>query len=175
VRVNVADRWDVEQVMGGDPTFEEAFDDLFRVAYQVAFRLTGSREMSEDLAQEALARAAVRWGRVRGFGPAWVSRVVSNLALDVLRRKRPAVAAAEVVDFDSASAARIDLVAALRRLPRRQREVETLRYVADLDERQVAAALGCTVGTVKQHASRGLAALRSAVETMEGDPSVRLA
>jgi RNA polymerase sigma factor (sigma-70 family) len=53
-----------------------------------------------------------------------------------------------------------DLVAALRRLPRRQREVVVLRYLADLSESDVAVALGCSVGSVKSNGSRGLSALR---------------
>jgi RNA polymerase sigma factor (sigma-70 family) len=57
--------------------------------------------------------------------------------------------------------ARIELVAALERLPRRQREVVVLRYLADLSERDVAAALHTTVGSVKQHAHRGTARLRA--------------
>ena len=52
------------------------------------------------------------------------------------------------------------LVAALGRLPRRQREVLTLRYYADLSEAQIADALGISAGAVKAHAHRGLAALR---------------
>jgi len=60
-------------------------------------------------------------------------------------------------------AQRRELVAVLQDLPTRQREVLALRYLADLPEADVAAALGCTVGTVKQHASRGLTALRAAL------------
>ena len=50
---------------------------------------------------------------------------------------------------------------ALRKLPRRQREVVVLRYLADFSEADVAVALGCSVGTVKSQASRGLSALRN--------------
>ena len=59
----------------------------------------------------------------------------------------------------------------LRRLSRRQREVVAMRYLADLPEAEVAAALGCSVGTVKQHASRGLAALRAALADPTSSPS----
>ena len=55
-----------------------------------------------------------------------------------------------------------DLHHALGRLSRRQREVLVLRFLADLPEADVAQALGCSVGSVKQHAARGLAALRTA-------------
>ena len=128
--------------------FEEAFDELYRLAYQVAFRLTGSRDESKDAAQEALARAYVRWGRVGPYAEAWVSKVSANLVLDGWRRS------------DALAADRLDLLRALSTLPRRQREVLALRYLADLPLANVADALGCTVGTVKQHAARGLEALR---------------
>jgi RNA polymerase sigma factor (sigma-70 family) len=52
-------------------------------------------------------------------------------------------------------------VRALRQVSSRQRDVLVLRYLADLPEAEVAAALGCSVGTVKQHAHRGLRALRT--------------
>jgi RNA polymerase sigma factor (sigma-70 family) len=55
----------------------------------------------------------------------------------------------------------VDLVRALRALPRRQREVVALRYLADRPEAEVADLLGCSAGAVKQHAHRGLAALRA--------------
>jgi DNA-directed RNA polymerase specialized sigma24 family protein len=54
----------------------------------------------------------------------------------------------------------LTLVEALRRLPSRQREVVVLRYLGDLSQAETAAALKVSEGAVKQHASRGLAALR---------------
>lgn len=59
---------------------------------------------------------------------------------------------------------RLDLVEGLRRLPRRQREVVALRYLADVSEAETARLLGCSTGTVKTHAHRGLAALRLGLE-----------
>lgn len=62
---------------------------------------------------------------------------------------------------------RQDLVQALSKLSKRQREVVALRYLADLDDQTVALTLGIAVGSVKQHAARGLAALRL-------DPSIKV-
>ena len=58
---------------------------------------------------------------------------------------------------------RVDLHRALDTLSRRQREVLVLRFLADLPEADVAKVLGCSVGSVKQHASRGLATLRTSM------------
>lgn len=152
--------------------FDDEFEMLYRLAYRVAYRLVGSRADAEDIAQEALARAYIRWRRVDGHAEAWVSRVTANLAIDALRR---GTRSREVVPecprgFDADVAARLDLVRSLSSLSKRQREVVILRYVADLSEETVAAQLGCSDGSVKQHASRGLAALRRhRLEAHRGD------
>jgi RNA polymerase sigma-70 factor (sigma-E family) len=150
-----------------DLGFEEHFDDLYARAYGVAFQLLGSRTEAEDVAQETLARSFVHWRRVRDYAEAWVVRVAGNFAIDTWRRGKKVGGSVD----DSATAdvttpgpdpQRLDLHHALRRLSRRQREVLVLRFLADLPEADVAQALGCSVGSVKQHAARGLAALRTA-------------
>ena len=141
--------------------FEDAFEELYRLAYRVAFRLIGRRGEAEDVAQEALARAYVRWARMGAYPEAWVSRVSTNLALDAWRKQRRHWSSPTTnLSFDASATDRVDLQRALAGLSKRQREVVALRYIADLPEETVAAALGCSTGTVKQHASRGLAALR---------------
>ncbi len=146
---------------GVTPTFELAFDRLYRLAYRVAYRVLGDRGEAEDVAQEALARALVRWSRLADGPEGWLTRVSFNLAIDRYRRRRPPAALHGPVGVvDAHRAERVDLVRALAALPRRQREVVVLRYLADLGEADVAVALGCSVGTVKSHAHRGLAALR---------------
>jgi RNA polymerase sigma-70 factor (sigma-E family) len=142
-------------------TFEEAFDDCYRVAYRAAFRLLGSRDDASDAAQEAMTRAYVRWSRIREFSEAWVARVAMNLAIDTIRkRQRTHASTGDAPSHDDRHEERIDLANALARLPRRQRDVVALRFLADRTEDDVARALGISVGTVKQHAHRGLEALR---------------
>ena len=59
---------------------------------------------------------------------------------------------------------------ALRARPGRQREVLALRYYLDLSEAEIAAALDIAPGTVKSHASRGTAALRTTLAHLLEDP-----
>lgn len=154
-----------------DLTFEEAFDPLYRRAYGVGYQIIGRRAEAEDVAQEALARALLHWNRVRDHAEPWVLRVAANLAYGWWRKNGRLTSLVEQPSLATAgpSAERIDLVRALRQLSTRQREVVLLRYVADLSEADVAAALGCRPGTVKQHASRGLASLRAKIPSL--DPS----
>jgi RNA polymerase sigma-70 factor (sigma-E family) len=146
-------------------TFEEVFPVLIRDAYRVAYRLLGDRNDAEDVAQEACARAYSRWASVRDHAEPWCVRVASNLALDHLRARSRAYRRDERLKTNPATPApavddRLDLYAALSRLPRRQRETVVLRYLGDLSEAQTADLIGCSVGSVKTHASRGLAALK---------------
>jgi len=162
----------MRRTTGDRASFEERFAVLAALGYKVAYRLTGDRAESEDLAQEALARAYLRWRKVAAYDEAWVARVTTNLAIGRWRKHGrvvvsgtgerafagsagPAAAAAGADPLD-----RIELVRVLRSLPRRQREAVALRYLADLPEADVAALLGCSVGAVKTHTHRGLAALR---------------
>lgn len=143
--------------------FRDAFPGLFIAAYRLALRLLGSPAEAEDVAAEAVARALVRWERIGDlpYREAWVARVATNLAIDQLRRRRAPQAAVEPgADPTDATALRLALGAALAALPRRQREVIALRYLVDLEEQDVARALGISINSVKKHASRGRAALR---------------
>ncbi len=135
------------------------------IAHRVAYRVLGDRGEAEDVTQEALARAYVRWRRIHAYDEAWVTRVSVNLAIGIVRRRRtwPDRGEHGVPDHAAGLADRAALVAALEALPKRQREVVVLRHLADLPEAEVARQLGCSVGTVKQHAHRGLAALRTAL------------
>ena len=159
--------------VGDGKDFDGSYPELFRVAYQVAFRLVGERSAAEDVAQESLARACAHWRSVRRHPSprAWVATTAANLArnqwrADTRRSRRESLSDTARGDDgtrqrESDLARRLDLHAALRQLPRRQRQVLVLRYLADLPEHQVAEQLGCSTGTVKQHAARALQRLRT--------------
>jgi len=155
--------------------FDAAFPALYRRAYQAAFRLTGDRSASEDLAQEALTRAYARWTELDERREGWVVTTVVRLAIGRWRKesrrggpgdRRPLPAT------DALVSERLDLVRLLAALPRRQREVAVLRYLEDRSEQDVAASLGCSVGSVKRHASRAMKALRAALDPPDPGPEV---
>ncbi len=156
-----------------DPSgFDDRFQHLAVLADRVAYRILGDRQEAEDVTQEVLAKAFVRWHRISPHAEAWVCRVAANQALGVVRRRRTASrstggdgrrpAPPEVLD--PAAADRMELVALLRRLPRRQREVLVLRYLADLSEADVADRMGISRGSVKRHVHRATRALRPHLE-----------
>ena len=144
-----------------DVAFVDRFEELHRIAYRAAYAVLGRRADAEDCAQEALARALVRWRSVQGYAPAWVARVSTNQAIDRARRSaRTSASTGEERHADPMSDRRRDLVVALRALPKRQREAVALRFLADLPEADAAAAMGCSLGTIKSATSRGLERLR---------------
>lgn len=133
---------------------------------RAAYLLTGDRGLAEDLVQNALTKAYLARSRVvSAESPeAYLRRILVNTHRRSFRRPRVREElTAEVPDAASTSGdavERRDLVVAVAALPRRQRAVVVLRYLEDRPEAEVAGILGCTVGTVKSHAARALAALR---------------
>jgi len=146
-------------------------DDLVRTGYLMTWDLFET----EDLVQEALLRVARRWNRVRSMDhpAAYARRILVNLVIDGRegRSRRNTeldwneelidafvddAAARALLEIDGASEFR----SALAELPRRMRAVIVLRYWQDLPEVEVAELLGCSIGTVKSTASRGIARLR---------------
>jgi RNA polymerase sigma-70 factor (ECF subfamily) len=143
--------------------YDGAFDALFATAYRVAYRVLGDRAAADDVAGEVLAKAWISWTRVEPYAAAWVSRAAANAAISRVRRRdvRDRLRLLPPGPETSHVDLRQDLVRALRRLPARQREVLVLRYLADLPEQDVADALHCSLGAVKQQAHRALRALRA--------------
>lgn len=152
----------------------ESSDALLRTAYLI----TWDQVEAEDLVQDCLVAVAKRWPRVHAMDHphAYARRVLINLALDGAKRRNRRrqelttddAGRIELVDRASAQTldgidTRAELIAALGTLPPRQRAVLVLRYFEDLPEAQVAELLGCSVGTVKSTASRGLTRLQAAL------------
>jgi RNA polymerase sigma-70 factor (sigma-E family) len=157
--------------------YARARDDCLRVV----FASIGDRPLAEDLVAEAFARAWARWPVVsRHPAPAaWVVRTAFNARVSWWRRYRREIALPDAAaeaghdhggadDGGIGGAVDRELMAALLRLPERQRQVVALRIFLDLDTAGTARTLGIAPGTVTAHLARAMAALReqlaSAVE-----------
>ncbi|WP_344239707.1 SigE family RNA polymerase sigma factor [Kribbella hippodromi] len=150
------------------------FDEYVVARYQQLVRmarlLTQDWALAEDLVQSALVKCWGAWGSIRSEDPtAYVRRTVLTTyfawycwrrsrpeRLTSIDLERPAVDEYSVVE-------NADLLDALRALPKRQCAVIVLRYFEDLTEAETAAALGCSVGTVKSQAHRALRRLQVAL------------
>jgi RNA polymerase sigma-70 factor (sigma-E family) len=144
---------------------------------RAAYLLTGNRSSAEELVQAALVKTALRWRRVAQAGSpeAYVRRIIVNEHISWWRRfgrreiADPDPPRLTLADPADGAARRLDLAAALARLPKRQRAVIVLRFYHDLSEVDTAEALGCSVGTVKSQAHRALQRIRPLVDTGTGD------
>ncbi|MGH8976414.1 MAG: sigma-70 family RNA polymerase sigma factor [Acidimicrobiia bacterium] len=157
------------------PGWEEVARRYGRFLYNVAYRLAGNEDDANDLAQEALLR--VRKG-LESYQPgsmeAWLSRIVTNVFLDEVRRRRrrPAEALPEDPDrilppsaaADEATDRLSDEVkAALRALPEDFRAAVVLADVVGLSYEEIGEALDVPVGTVRSRIHRGRRQLRAAL------------
>ncbi len=136
---------------------------------RTAVLLAGSQQDGEDLLQAALERLVRQRRPVDGSPEAYLRRTLYNLAADGWRRsstwqrKLPLVRAGQQAAAPDGTAAvdlRDALIGALRQLPPQQRAVIVLRYWEQLTEAETAEVLGCSDGTVKAAASRGLRRMR---------------
>jgi RNA polymerase sigma-70 factor (sigma-E family) len=154
----------------------ESFD-LFVVTHsktlvRCAYLIVGDASTAQDVVQIALVKVAKRWESVAASGHPlpYVRAAVVHAAISWRRRKwhgeipngalpdHPGADALNAVDN------RDRLRRALAELPRRQRAAVVLRHYLDLDEAATAAALGCSIGTVKSQTAKGLARLRASMD-----------
>jgi RNA polymerase sigma factor (sigma-70 family) len=128
----------------------------------------GDRDMAQELVDEAFARACASWQKVsRHPAPAaWVVRTALNENISRWRRRRREVAVPDPGEFagplrgTGSNAVDPRIMAALMRLPARQRQVVALRVFLDLDTDRTAEVLGVAPSTVKAHLARAIGALR---------------
>jgi RNA polymerase sigma-70 factor (sigma-E family) len=162
----------------GELDFAEFVREVSPRLMRTAYLLGGSQYVAEDLVQEALERACRRWRRIAATEApeAYVRRIVVNLANDRWRHLGRARESDRLEVPDQPDPrdeyGRLDLrdqlTAMLETLPIRMRTVIVLRYFHDMDDAQIADALGITTGAVRSQLSRGLARLRG---TASDEPS----
>ncbi len=130
----------------------------------------GDQDTAQELVDEAFARACASWRKVSSHPApaAWVIRTALNLNISRWRRRRrevtvpdPGMVTGRPASYEASDGA-VDprIMAALLRLPARQRQVVALRLFLDLDTDRTAEALGIAPSTVKAHLARALNALR---------------
>jgi RNA polymerase sigma-70 factor (sigma-E family) len=142
----------------------------WRYLVRLAALLVDDLASAEDVVQDAFVALHKRSGSLRDpeAALAYLRASVVNLARSVLRRRQVARKHLKVAEPEATVGADHDVLlrdehraalAAVRKLPRHQREVLILRYWSGLSEREIAQALGISAGSVKSAASRGLATL----------------
>jgi RNA polymerase sigma-70 factor (sigma-E family) len=165
--------WDVKQ---------QEFAEFYRSDQAACLRAVlvnvGDRQLAEDLVAEAFTRAWVSWHTVRRHPQrrAWIVRTALNTRISWWRRRRREVAWDDGYEDEAAQAGGTGLdpalLAAVRRLPQRQREVVAFRVFLDLDTAATADALGIAAGTVTAHLARAVGTLRELLVT-EGEGEAR--
>lgn len=155
-----------------DDTFRAVFEQHHSRLFRLACLLTGDAHVADEVTAEVFAKVLPKWRAGAVDDPlAYLRRSLVNEVRSRHRRRTYESRAAERWSarprFDGEPADLLTdqpVVAALRRLPPRQRAVVVLRFHDDLSEAEVARTLGMAVGSVKSHASRGLAALREILQ-----------
>lgn len=140
--------------------------------------LTGDRHLSEDLVQEALARAHRRWPRISSLDhpDAYIRRIIVNDFMSWRRRTRrlllvadppePRTPGAHSGDHGAARAERDAMWQLLAELPKQQRALLVLRFYEGLTDSDIAHLVQCSPATVRAHAAKGLARLRGSAATL---------
>jgi RNA polymerase sigma-70 factor (sigma-E family) len=167
--VSRAPRWDADEALA------RLYAAHWRRLVRLAVLLLHDVGAAEEVVQDAFVAMHAHWPALRDpdAAVAYVRQAVVNRSRSALRHRavverhaarRPGPGSAPGADEPALRRGRRDAVlAALQRLPDRQREVLALRYYLELSEAEIAEALGISRGSVKAHASRGGAALRHAL------------
>ncbi|KIQ64060.1 hypothetical protein TR51_28740 [Kitasatospora griseola] len=151
-------------------TEDDAYAAFVAVAWprhlRTATLIAGDRSRGEELLQDCLVKLYVRWRRAVADDPhAYLRRMLVNGHISWWRRRRRETLIAELPDRPGTPGDEYgetdELHRALRQLPARQRAVVVLRHLEDLSEKETAAVLGCSLGTVKSQHSRAMSRLRT--------------
>jgi RNA polymerase sigma-70 factor (ECF subfamily) len=174
----LADEDLMQLVRRGDArAFEVVYDRHATAAFSLAYRMTGARNVAEDVVQEAflsLWRSGARYDRERGSVRTWVLGIVHNRAIDALRRalvhdRRRASdeGLEERVDTGERTDAEVarreearEVRSALDALPPEQSRVIELAYFGGFSQSEIASMLDTPIGTVKGRMRLGLQKMR---------------
>jgi RNA polymerase sigma-70 factor (sigma-E family) len=163
-----ASAWDADRIV------TEIYHGEYKSLVRLAVLLVHDVPTAEEVVQDAFEAMHTAWRRLREKEKAlsYLRQAVVNRSRSVLRHRTVVDKNAPKPAPDEPSAEqgaltlieRSAVVAALRRLPDRQREAVVLRYYADLSEADIAATMGISRGAVKSHTARAMATLKTALE-----------
>ena len=147
-------------------TFARLAEEYAGRLYAVAYRMLANRADAEDAVQRALMKA---FAARASYSPrwavsTWLYRVLANVCIDELRRRKPPLEPAPGRGHRPARVERLDLERALATVPREARLLLALHYVDGLSYRELAKIRGISVNTVKSQLARGKVILRRKLE-----------
>jgi RNA polymerase sigma factor (sigma-70 family) len=145
------------------PSLEDLFREQYGAAVRLAYLLTGSRAVAEDVVQDSFLRLHGHWNRVKQ-PTAYLRATVVNACRAYHRRERRERTHFPELVVDSVSPETPIVLDALAALPYRQRAALALRFYEDRPDREIAQALRCRPATVRSLIHRGLTALRQVTE-----------
>ncbi len=160
-----SDAPDAPPVIQVAPQFETFYHANYRATVGLAYALSGSRHIAEDIAQDAFLAAHKDWDRIGKFErpELWVRRVVSNISVSMFRTKvREAKAVARMRHEPQVSQLMPEdheFWHAVRKLPKRQAQAIALHYLEDRPVSEIAEVLRCTEATVRVHLFKGRKAI----------------
>ena len=165
---------------GDHAAFRELVERHMRKAYDIAFSIVRDHDDSDDIAQEAFVRVYQSLSGFRehaGFGT-WLYRIVTNISLDRIRKRKRTVERTEPIDRHAerltqepepmySADLQLHIERALYSLPTLQRAVVILRHLDGLSTRHVSSILRCSEGTVKTHLHRGLKKMKTLLRNVK--------
>lgn len=189
---SLADEDLMQLVSGADArAFELVYERHAAAAFSLAYRMVGTRNVAEDVVQEAflnLWRSGARYERARGSVRTWVLGIVHHRAIDALRRStvhdrrrtsdeglEERLEAPQRTDAEAARRQEAHTVReAMGSLPAEQRQVIELGYFGGFSHSEIADMLGAPIGTVKGRMRLGLEKMRGALVGPGGEGLVEV-
>ena len=171
--------------------FEVVYERHAGAAFSLAYRMVGTRNVAEDVVQEAflnLWRSGARYERARGSVRTWVLGIVHHRAIDALRRStvhdrrrtsdegiEERLEAPQRTDAEAARRQEAHTVReAMSTLPSEQCQVIELAYFGGFSHSEIAELLGAPIGTVKGRMRLGLEKMRAALVGPSGEGLVEV-
>jgi RNA polymerase sigma-70 factor (sigma-E family) len=165
---SVGAEWDAERAVTA------LYGTHYRPLVRLAALLVRDVATAEEVVQDSFIAMHDSWRRLRDTDKAlsYLRQSVVNKSRSVLRHRvvvdknapKPPPLAPSAEQGAMTEIERTAVVAALRKLPTRQREALVLRYYCDLSEAQIASTMGISRGAVKSHTARGMSSLRTVLE-----------